>query len=148
MEVTISDLTRKQLRSTLEKEGLDVERPRFRQFWQVYKKFLLNELIIDNENILACVECITPDEREDKFCASFIIQFSVNDAAGNYTHLEQMGCNFCCDPSKVPDREDSILWSNDFLDISAFLDAVEQAPSIRNLLLVEATDVVYWNTKL
>jgi hypothetical protein len=113
-----------QLKGMLKAEGFDISKPNPQIAWNVFKSFVQKPVECADDAVL--FQCGTFSfTGKDLFYLDFVRQFSIDDEDGEYDHMEQLHCEFTCNPNKELNPLEKNLWSYDFKDLNDYFAAVE-----------------------
>jgi hypothetical protein len=68
------------------------------------------------------------------FYLDFVRQFSFDDEDGEHDRLEQLHCEFTCEPNKELSRLKKNLWSSEFNNLNDYFVAVENLPEFHTAM--------------
>ena len=92
--------------------------------WETFKSFMRESVDCADDGVL--FECgVFSFTGEDLFYLEFVRQFSFNDDAGEYEHMEQLHCTFTCAPTDELVKIQKNLWGYDFESLDEYFSAVE-----------------------
>ena len=138
IEVTAQE-AEKRLRELLQAANLDPAAMTPAQFWPVWKAFAREDYGFSRENDAdgLLFEYFVPNPIGGNPAApllSFVRQFTYNDDAGVYDHMEQMRCEFhFAAPLDDPDVGSVVLWSFE-MPLDDYFAQVENLPVFRAAL--------------
>jgi hypothetical protein len=131
------------LRRLLKQSEFDFSNPNPRQAWEAFKLFaqepvqagrgyrLAGDILLFQCGFMTIYDLKTAmlPAIGDEYHLDLVRQFTMNDRAGDYSHMEQLHCQFARSPNDelraAHTTHGIYLWSDDFPSLEAFFAAVE-----------------------
>lgn len=148
MAETTAQNAQDRLQTLLQAAGIDPNACTVAQFWPVFKQFTREDFGFnradDADGFL--VEYFVPSGASfaAKPLMNFVRQFTYDDDAGLYHHMEQMTCTFYYDgPLDDPDVASVVLWSFG-MTLDAYFAQVEDLLVFRAACAARPAKVEWW----
>jgi hypothetical protein len=97
--------------------------------WPVFKAFTRLPVQCADDGVL--FQCGVYDfTGQELFCFDFVRQFSI-ETDGEYDHMEQLHCEFTCEPHSGLRSLQATVWAYDFTTLGDYFRHVEQLQEFR-----------------
>ena len=105
--------------------GLDLAHLDPMQAWPVFKAFV--QLPVEDVDDHVLFQCgVFTFTGEELFYLDFVRQFTFYHLDGEYSHMEQLHCEFTCKPDKELRTLNTNLWASDRTLLDEFFQRVEE----------------------
>ena len=108
----------------MSESGVEESVPNPHLIWESFKEFARLPVDYSDDALLFQVGCYR-FTGELLFYLDFVRQFRVEDAQGDYHHMEQLHVEFTHHPDHVLETIKSTVWSHDVGDLDSFFSVVE-----------------------
>ncbi len=122
------------LKKLLKKNGFDKNDPNPQIAWRVFKEFSGENVTCAEDGFLFQVGCYDFTGKP-LFYLDFVRQFLMDDATGEYDHMEQLHIEFTRQTNHDLDRIKANLWAYDFESLAAFFSTVEHMPEFQQVMI-------------
>jgi hypothetical protein len=111
------------IRKMLAQAGIDLNNPDPLRIWDVFKDFVQEPVECADDGVW--FQCGQFDfTGRNLYYLDFVRQFTI-EAEQEYDHMEQLHCEFTCEPKKELVALETNLWAYDFRSLAEFFEKVE-----------------------
>ena len=101
--------TEARLKTMLLESGFDFEEPDPQLAWEVFKSFAQEPVESAREGILFQCGVFGFGATQKRFYLDFVRQFELEAGNGEYDHMEQLHCEFICEPNSELEKVEKNL---------------------------------------